>query len=95
MVTELPFNFATFTGAEIRGVATGGYLLSGQGGAGESRRGGGVASLGLAPGVALAGRFVDEAGPSNPEYERVWRGIAARDIDMVAATNKKGSPIQF
>ena len=35
-------------------------------------------------GWALAGTFVDEAGPSNPEYERMWRGITARDIDMVA-----------
>ncbi len=35
-------------------------------------------------GWTLAGTFVDEAGPSNPEYEHVWRGIAARDPDMVA-----------
>ena len=35
-------------------------------------------------GWTLAGTFVDEAGPSKPQYDRVWRGITARDIDMVA-----------
>ncbi len=35
-------------------------------------------------GWTVAGTFVDGAGPSKPEYERVWRGITVRDIDMVA-----------
>ncbi len=35
-------------------------------------------------GWTVAGTFVDGAGPSRPEYGRVWRGIAAHDIDMVA-----------
>ena len=35
-------------------------------------------------GWTLAGTFVDEAGPSKPQYDRVWRAITARDIDMVA-----------
>ncbi len=35
-------------------------------------------------GWTLAGTFVDEAGPSKPEYDRVWRGITARNMDMVA-----------
>ncbi len=35
-------------------------------------------------GWALAGKFVDEAGPSKPEYDRVWRGITTRDINVVA-----------
>ena len=32
----------------------------------------------------LVGTFVEGAGPSRPEYGRVWRGITANDIDMVA-----------
>ncbi len=35
-------------------------------------------------GWTVAGAFVEGAGPSSPEYDRVWRGITARDIDMVA-----------
>ena len=35
-------------------------------------------------GWTLAGTFVDESGPSKPQYDRVWRGITARDIDVVA-----------
>ncbi len=35
-------------------------------------------------GWTLASTFVDEAGPSKPEYDHVWRGITARDIDVVA-----------
>ncbi len=35
-------------------------------------------------GWTVAGAFVEGAGPSMPEYDRVWRGITARDIDMVA-----------
>ncbi len=35
-------------------------------------------------GWTLAGTFVDEAGPSKPEYDRVWRGIKERDINLVA-----------
>ncbi len=38
-------------------------------------------------GWTVAGTFVDGAGPSKPGYERVWRGIAARDIDMVAVSS--------
>ena len=38
-------------------------------------------------GWTVAGTFVDGAGPSRPEYERVWRGIAARDIDLVAVSS--------
>ncbi len=38
----------------------------------------------LREGWTLAGTFVDEAGPSNPEYERMWRGIKERDINLVA-----------
>ena len=38
-------------------------------------------------GWTVAGTFADGAGPSKPEYERVWRGIAARDIDMVAVSS--------
>ncbi len=38
-------------------------------------------------GWTVAGTFVDGAVPSKPEYERVWRGIAARDIDMVAVSS--------
>ncbi len=35
-------------------------------------------------GWTVAGTFVDGAGPSMPEYERLWRAIAAHDIDIVA-----------
>ncbi len=35
-------------------------------------------------GWTLAGTFVDEAGPSKPQYDRVWRGIKERDINLVA-----------
>ena len=38
-------------------------------------------------GWAVAGTFIDGAGPSKPEYERLWRGIAARDINMVAVSS--------
>ena len=32
----------------------------------------------------LVGTFIEGAGPSRPEYDRVWRGISANDIDMIA-----------
>ncbi len=32
----------------------------------------------------LVDTFVEGAGPSRPEYDRVWRGINANDIEMVA-----------
>jgi hypothetical protein len=35
-------------------------------------------------GWTLVGTFVEGAGPSRSEYDRVWRGINANDIDMVA-----------
>ncbi len=35
-------------------------------------------------GWTVAGMFVDDDGPSNLEYKRVWRGISAQDFDMVA-----------
>ncbi len=38
-------------------------------------------------GWTVAGTFVDGAGPSKPEYERVWREIAVRNIDMVAVSS--------
>ncbi len=31
----------------------------------------------------LVGTFIEGAGPSRPEYDRVWRGINADDIDMI------------
>ena len=31
----------------------------------------------------MVGTFVEGAGPSRPEYDRVWRGINADDIDMI------------
>ena len=35
-------------------------------------------------GWTVAGTFVDGAGPSKLEYERLWRAIAAHDFDIVA-----------
>ncbi len=35
-------------------------------------------------GWTVAGTFVDGVGPSKPEYERLWRAIAAHDVDIVA-----------
>ncbi len=35
-------------------------------------------------GWTVVGTFVERIGPSKPEYDRVWRGINANDIDMVA-----------
>ena len=35
-------------------------------------------------GWTVAGTFVDGAGPSRPEYERLWRAIAAHEIDVIA-----------
>ncbi len=62
MVPALPFNFATFTGTEIRGVATGGHLLSGQGSAGEPRRGlVGLSKKGLRYPIAPYGTQMDPA----------------------------------
>ncbi len=80
----LPFNSVIFTGTEIHGVATGGDLLSEQGGAGESRPEKALREVAAREGWTVAGAFVEGAGPSGPEYGRVWRGITARDIDMVA-----------
>jgi hypothetical protein len=38
-------------------------------------------------GWTVTGTFVDGAGPSKPEYDRVWRGIAAHNIDVVAVSS--------
>ena len=35
-------------------------------------------------GWTVVGTFVEGIEPSKPEYDRVWRGINANDIDMVA-----------
>lgn len=35
-------------------------------------------------GWTVSGTFIDGAGPSAPEYDRVWRGITSNEFDLVA-----------